>query len=232
MKQISNQVRLLGYWSSMIFTLTGILYGTSMGILVSQYAIPKYVNLEQFLSFVDEKFINLYTYSQLIAFISTLCFMVILCCLHESVEQSNKIFSRMSLYFGLAFVILACINYFVQFTIVRISINDGVAQSLENFVQFNPRSFSFAINMLAWSLFLGLSTLFIGILFKGKGINLALRIAFFATSIFCFIGFIGYILNHQFLLLIFQMGMTLGLTIGSIFLVLVFKKNCSVKVES
>jgi hypothetical protein len=215
----------LGFWSSIVVTLTGILYGTSMGILISNYSIPKFFDLAQFISKVDGKFIDLYSFCQLFAFISTLFFIVILNCIHESVEHYNKIFTRLSIYFGLAFSILASLNYFVQFSIVRISINDGITQNLDNFVQFNPRSFTFAINMLGWSLFLGLSTLFLGIIFKGKGMNLAIRSSLYATSIFCLIGFIGFILDIKFFLLIFQVGMSLGLTLSSIFIALAFRKS-------
>lgn len=227
----NKNVFFLGYWGSIIFTFTGILYGLSMGILLSKYTIPKYSNLELFLSLVDEKFINLYTFSQLFAFMSTLFFMIVLCSIHESVQPTNKIYSLISICFGLAFTILASLNYFIQFSIVRLSLNDGIIQNLESFVQFNPRSLSNAMNILAWSLFLGLSTLFLGIIFKGKGINLAIRMSLFITSLFCFIGFIGFIFDLPFFMFIFQMGMTLGLTIGSIFISIVFRKSKNKKMN-
>jgi hypothetical protein len=220
-----NSVSLLGYWSSILFASTGILYGLSMGILLSNYKIPKYSNFEQFLSLIDKKFINLYTFSQLFAFISTLLFMVVLCSIHASSQPSNRIYSIFSICFGLAFTILASLNYFIQFSIVRLSLNDGITQNLESFVQFNPRSFSNAINMLGWSLFLGLSTLFLGIMFKGKGLAMAIRISLYVTSLFCFIGFVGFIFENQYLLFIFQVGMTLGLTIGFIFIALAFRRS-------
>ncbi|MEH7344494.1 hypothetical protein V7122_11545 [Bacillus sp. JJ1532] len=79
--------------------------------------------------------------------------------------------------------------------------------------------------MLGWSLFLGLSTLFLGMIFKGKGIHLGIRVSFYLTSLFCMIGFVGFIFDSQFLLLIFQLGMTIGLTIGAILLAFAFKRS-------
>lgn len=215
----------LGFWSSVIFALTGILYGASMGILLSKYSIPEYINLEQFISSIDEEFIDLYAFCQLFACASTVFFIIMLCTIHEWIEQRDKIFSKLSICFGMGFAILACLNYTIQFSIVRLSLKEGITQNLESFVQFNPRSFSSATNMLGWGLFLGLSTLFLAMLFKGKGINLGIRVSFYLTSLFCFIGFIGFTFDNQFFLLIFQMGMTIGLTIGAILLAFAFNRS-------
>lgn len=107
-----------------------------------------------------------------------------------------------------------------------------MTQNLENLVQFNPRSLAFAINMLGWSLFLGLSMLFLGIIFKGKGLNFLIRLSLYTTCVFCFIGFIGFIIDHQYFLLVFQVGMTLGLTVSSIFIALAFRKSKINKIYS
>lgn len=212
----------LGFWSAFLFTLTGILYGVSMGLLLSNYSIPDYVELEQFLRAVPKEFMDFYSFSQFFAFLSTLFYIILLCCIHDSVEEKRKIYSRLSLLFGLAFVLLACINYFLQFSIVRLSLNEGITANLEPFVQLNPRSFAFAINMLGWSLFLGLSTFFIGMVYKSKAV---IRWTFFLTSGFCILGFIGFIVDHQWLMLIFQIGMTVGLTIGGAMISVFFYKE-------
>ncbi|MBB6451678.1 hypothetical protein HNQ94_000099 [Salirhabdus euzebyi] len=215
----------LGYWGAVLFTITGILYGVSMGVLLSKYPIPKYIDLEQYLMEVDNKFIDLYSFSQGFAFVSTLLFVFFLCTVHLCVQQTKKFISLLSICFGSAFMILACINYFVQFSIVRQSIHLGVTQNLENLVQFNPNSLMNAINMLAWTLFLGLTCLLLGFLFKGVGIKLYTNLSFFVTSLFCLIGFFGFVFNEQFLLLIFQLGMTAGLTVSAIFVAIVFYKR-------
>ncbi|MFT4415478.1 hypothetical protein ACLM5H_16585 [Fredinandcohnia humi] len=222
---VSNHINKLGYWSSIIFTFTGILYAVSMGVLLSKYTIPNYVNLEQYLLAVDKRFIDFYSFSQVFAFLSSLLFIVIVCTIHECVDHSSKIFSRVSICFGIGFMLLSCINYFVQFSIVRLTISNGSTQNLENFIQFNPKSFMFAINMLGWSLFLGLSCLFLGIIFKGKGINLGIRVSMYSTGMFCLIGFVGFVLDNKFFLFIFQIGMTIGLTTSAILLSIVFKKR-------
>lgn len=214
-----------GYWSSVFFALTGVLYGVSMGILLSLYAVPEYRNIEQFVGEADKQFMDLYAFGQLFAFVSAILFIVVLCSVHECVKPVYRIFSRLSLCFGLAFALLACLNYYIQFSIVRLSLNDGVTRNLENLVQFNPRSFAFALNMLGWSLFLGLSALFLGLLFKGKGIHRAIRLSFYATSFCCLLGFAGSVIDSSFLMLIFQMGMTAGLTVGAVVLAVAFKRS-------
>ena len=79
----------------------------------------------------------------------------------------NKKVVRISLLFGLAFAILSSIHYFEQLTAVRINIGSGQINGLEHFVQANPYSVMSSINMLGWTVFLGLSSFFIFPVFKG-----------------------------------------------------------------
>lgn len=189
-----------------------------MGVLLSNYTIPVYSNLQGFLDKVESHFINFYSFSQFFAFISSLVYIVLLCTIYEVVSERQKLYARLSICFGLLFTLLACINYFIQFSIVRISINKGKIEGLDAFVQFNPLSFSSAINMLGWSLFLGISISFLAVLFQGKGLPRVIRLFFYFTGVCCLSGFVGYVFNLPVLLFIFQMGMTLGLTVGAILL--------------
>jgi MFS family permease len=219
-----NHIYIIAFWSSTIFALTGVLYGISMGVLLSNYSIPDYTNLKEFLEQVDRNFINFYSFSQLFAFISSLIFIVLLCTIYETTNDRCKVYARLSISFGLLFTLLACINYFIQFSIVRLSVNSGKIANLDAFVQFNPLSFASAINMLGWSLFLGLSVFFLAILFQGNRLSLAIRMSFYLTSVCCLCGFVGFVFDFPVLLFIFQMGMTLGLTIGAILLAIFFRK--------
>lgn len=220
-----GSINKVGFWGAILFAITGLLYGGSMGYLMGNYSIPEYIHAEQFLNSIDAKFIDLYSLSQGIAFISTFFFIVVLCSVYQCVHPTKKITSLLSICFGCAFMILASLNYFVQFTIVRQSIHQGALENIESIVQFNPNSLMNAVNMLAWTLFLGLTCFLIGILIKGEGVSLLTRLSFLATSFFCFIGLVGFVFDQDFLQLIFQFGMTAGLTVGSISISFLFKGN-------
>jgi hypothetical protein len=59
---------------------------------------------------------------------------------------------------------------FRQITAVRLNVVAGRVEGLEHFVQANPYSILSAINMLGWSVFLGLASLFVGPVFSSEGL--------------------------------------------------------------
>ena len=97
-------------------------------------------------------------------------------------SENNKVLLRAGLIFGAAFAILSCIHYFVQLSSVRINILDKKTSGLEHFIQANPYSVLTAIDMLGWTLFLGLSSLFIAPTFVGNKLNKIIRIALLRTE--------------------------------------------------
>ena len=101
--------------------------------------------------------------------------------------------TRLSLLFALAFAVLSCIHYFVQLSAVRLNIASDQTNGLELYLQANPYSIMTAIDMLGWTLFFGLSSLFIFPVFEGSKLNLMLRYAFFINGISCLLGAVGYI---------------------------------------
>ena len=69
-------------------------------------------------------------------------------------------FTRIALSLGIGFAVLAGLFYFVQITAVRWSVQLGETTGLEQIIQANPLSALAAMNMLGWTLFLGLASLF------------------------------------------------------------------------
>lgn len=110
---------------------------------------------------------------------------------------------RISLIFALAFATLSCINYFIQLTVVRLSIEAGQTDGLQQFVQANPLSVMTAITMLGWTFFLGLSSFFLFPVFNGTRLIKILRYTFLFNGISCVLAGIGYALKVDFLTFFF-----------------------------
>lgn len=95
---------------------------------------------------------------------------------------------------ALAFMALAagmtCAIHFVQLTVVRrIDLTTTPGLSVIFFTQW-PSVF-FALDLLAWDLFLGLSLLFAAPVFKGDGLQAAVRMALILAGTLCVGGILG-----------------------------------------
>jgi len=120
-------------------------------------------------------------------------FVVLLNSFYEVVPDGKKVLVRLGIFFGLAFAILSSLHYFVQLSSVRMNILKGTTDGLEHFIQANPYSISTSIDMLGWTLFLGISSAFMAPAFVGGKIQLTIRYAFMANAVSCLMAGIGYL---------------------------------------
>jgi hypothetical protein len=107
------------------------------------------------------------------------------------------------------FAALTAISYFVQLSAVRLAIQKNAIEGLEQVVQANPISAVAAINVLGWSLFLGLASLFMAPVFTGRGLQRFISICLWINGAMCLLGGVGYVLDNTalvFLTLNFGMG--------------------------
>ena len=122
---------------------------------------------------------------------------------YEYATDNKKVLVRISLLFATAFAILSSLHYFVQLSAVRLNIMHGQTNGLEHFIQANPNSIMTSIDMLGWTLFLGLSSFFISPVFKGDRLNTVIRYAFIFNGISCVLAGIGFVFQIDILTFIF-----------------------------
>jgi hypothetical protein len=143
----------------------------------------------------------------------------------ELAGGTRKLLARIGLAFATIFAALTGTNYFVQLTAVRLAIQKDAVGGLEQIVQANPISAVAAVNVLGWSLFFGLASLFAAPLFTGRGLPRFVRICLGLNGIMCLLGGLGYMLDNAalvFVTLNFGMGgAVLGFSIG---LALLFRR--------
>jgi hypothetical protein len=158
-------------------------------------------------------------------------YIVLLAIIQEYAAADKKILTRIGSYFGIVFAALIGINYFVQISAVRLNVLNGRTQGLEQFVQSNPTSGVAAISMLGWTLFLGLSSLFIAPVFSGGRLVRIIRYSFLANGIICLIGGVGYVFDLVLIVfLCMDLGMGAALLMATISLSILFRRMDKVPV--
>lgn len=171
----------IGIWASYIIIVTFIIYIICfVGILLTS---PLFVwtNLNDYIGYVQNNNMFLAEFAKFTMMVMGFCYVILINALHEFASIERKIFSRISLSFGTAFMIAISIHYFVQISGVRLSLADGNINGLEHFVQANPHSIISSINMLGWTILLGISSFFMVAVFDIK--HKLLRISFLASGI-------------------------------------------------
>ena len=84
------------------------------------------------------------------------------------------------------------INYFIQLTAVRLQIASGQYAGLIQIVMSYPISAAAAVNMLGWTVFSGLGSLFISFSLGSEKREKACRWSFFINGVVMLVGCIGY----------------------------------------
>jgi len=145
---------------------------------------------------------------------------------YEYAAESKRVLVRISLIFALAFAVLSSLNYFVQLTSVRLNIIHENFTGIEHFTQSNPNSLMTASVMLGWTLFLGLSSLFIFPVFKvGKPARI-LRFAFLFNGFSCVMAGVGYVFQVDALTFLFtNLGTGGALMVISIASIRLFRRS-------
>jgi hypothetical protein len=198
----------LGFWSASLCVVAFVVF------MVCFVAIPfvnpmfSWTNLSDYVVYENGHNQFLKYLAQFAMLLFGALYVILLASIQELAHDDKKILTRIASYFGIGFAALIGINYFVQISAVRLNVLNGRTQGLDQFIQSNPTSGIAAVNMLGWTLFLGLSSLFVAPVFSGGRLERIIRYAFLANGIICLIGGIGYIFD---LVLIVYLCMDLGM---------------------
>jgi hypothetical protein len=214
----------IGFWSAVLLVILTIGYTIGMGALFTVMPAEYLMDIRDFAAKISGVYKNFFSLCQATAFLIGPVYMVLLCCINESTPNEKKILSRIAINFGIIFTVLICMSYYIQFTTVRQSILIGQLEGLEQFTSFNPRSATNAINLLGWTLFLGLSSLFIAPTFSNSKLENVIKWSFIINGIVCVLGAIAFVFEISWYLMLSTLIMTVTFTIASISLCLFFKR--------
>ncbi len=163
MNPISQKI---GYWSALLSAISLILFMLSfIGVILSP-PLFLWTDLPAFIQYTTENNSIFPILARVCSLALAPLFLILFNALYDYAPADKKILARISLHCILASAVLIGLHYFVQLTAVPHSLANNQTTGIEQFIQANPDSPILAINMLGWTLFLGLASLFIAPFFS------------------------------------------------------------------
>ena len=214
-----------GYISSVIGIATFVLYTFCFIAILVVNPIFIWTNFENYIMSVQTTNQIFKHIAMFLMIVYGVCFLIQVCSISEFAVKAKKYFAKLAELFGIGFLTLISINYFVQLTTVRMQVYTGQTDGLEQFIQANPVSGMAAINMLGWTIFFGLSCLFAGLALGNTKIEKVIKYAFLSNGVMMFLGLIGYLFDISVVVfLCMNLGMGSAILIATIPLCYLFKK--------
>lgn len=214
---VSQLTAQLGFWAASFGVLLVIGFTICFVTLVSVDPIFMWTDLDDYLKYTYENPSPLPDIARLLMLLVGGVFVVLFHCIVEYAKPEKKILARIGLSFGLGFAVLTGAHYFIQISAVRLSLMKGELAGIEQVLQANPYSAISAMNMLGWTLFLGLASLFVAPVFAGSRWARVARCAFLFNGVNCLLGGAGYLIEN-FILLLVTMNLGLG---GAMLLIMI-----------
>lgn len=193
----------LGIWSAILCLASFIVWIISFtGIAISS-PLFYWTNLEDYIDYVNtnNQFFQYLAKSFMIIF--SLAYMILIFVFHEFTLAQRQILSKIAIAFSIMFALVTAVHYFVQVSAVRFAISEIDYSGLEHFIQAKPTSVLSSVNMLGWTLFLGLSSLFIYLGLKPKSLTKGIRLGLLVNAISCILAGFGYLLQIDLITFVF-----------------------------
>lgn len=203
-----------GLWSAVICLTAFIIWIVSFTGIAIQSPLFYWTNIKDYIVYINNNSQSFQYLAKSFMIIFSLAYMILTIVFYEFTTVERKILSKIAIVFSIMFALVSSIHYFVQISSVRFAIAVNEYSGLEHFLQSNPTSFLSSVNMLGWTLFLGLSTLFTYLALIPKSETKGLRIGLLINVISCLFGGIGYLFQIDLLTFAFMnLGIGLGFTI-------------------
>ena len=219
----------LGFWSAVLCAALFVIFTICfVGILLTS---PPFLwtTYRDYIDYVNQNNQSFAHLARLSMLLFGPLFIVLLNAIHEHTPSDKKILTRISIAFGLGFAVLSGLFYFVQITAVRLNLLHNQPGELLQFVQANPYGALLAVNMLGYTLYFGLASLFAAPVFENGRLEKVIRIAFILNGIFCLTGGIAYALGLTVLLFMtINLGMGAAVMVAMIALAVWFKRMAQI----
>ena len=173
----------IGRWSALAIFVIGVVYVlTGAAGLVLTRDVARRDPLQQ----VDPYLATL----ELLIILAAIFMVVMMGAVHAYAPREAKTYSLVALGFMLLMAVVTISVHFVQLTVVR-RIEFAGAPPLSRIFFTEWPSVMFALDLLAWDLFLGLSLLCAAQVFKGAGLLVPVRVSMILSGVLCLAGLIG-----------------------------------------
>jgi hypothetical protein len=192
----------VGFVSAMCLFVVGCIYMIVVAFGVRQVGLSKPI-LDPTLAVME-----------FLTVVSALLFLVLMVVIYESTSAERKVFGGMALTFAVLMTGLTCAVHFVSLTSGRQS----------GFFVLQWPSTLYAVELLAWDFFLGLSLMSATFVFRGSQHHTAIQWALGISGALALIGVVGPITGNMPLQRIGIVGYGIGLPIAALMLALFFRR--------
>ena len=125
-----------------------------------------------------------------------LVYVILITVVHSIAINQKKIFSQIGLSFSIIASVILLVDYFIQFSVIPVSLLKGQTESISLLTQYNPHGVFIVLEELGY-LMMSLSFLFISLIFSKKNrLETAVRWVFLAGSILTIISLILIIIGY------------------------------------
>ncbi len=185
----------MGFWSAVLATLCSVGYGVAL-IVTMIGSTPAATDTPSGWGGIGA-FVASFQPIEMLSLIPSLflapAFIVLMVSLHYYAAPEHKVWSHMGIAFALIYAVMACINYIMQLTAVRLSILNKETDGLAMFVMGNPHS-------LFWVLassyaFMNLAMLFAAPIFEGGKLEHWIRWLFLANGVSVVFTIVGVVID-------------------------------------
>jgi uncharacterized Tic20 family protein len=216
----------IGKWAALFSLISILMWFISFGMIAAGGPLFYWSSAEAYYEFVGNHTQFWQNLAKAFMLVFSIGFFVMHFALYEIRRTERSLAGGLGLTFLAMFALLSSLHYFVQVSSVLLSIRQGSTAGLEHFLQANPASFSLAVNMLGWTIMLGLGSFFIALMFESTGREKWFRIFHFINSFFCLTGLIGFLFQIDALtFLSMNAGVGGCITVLSVLGLLYFRKT-------
>jgi hypothetical protein len=164
---MNRKAALTGYYSSVLLAiLTLITFGLAMAAIPNSGAFCRagcfeYPYLDTLSEYPGD---YLWMFPAIMLMFT---FMISILAIHASASDEKKIFSHISLAFALVSTILLSVCYYIQITVVPVSLMNGETAGITLLTQYNPHGVFIAVEELGY-IMMSFSFIFLAPVFNGK----------------------------------------------------------------
>ncbi|SNY43150.1 hypothetical protein SAMN06297280_0540 [Arsukibacterium tuosuense] len=198
-----SPVNRVGYLSSIGLFVVGVAYVVVIAFGISQAGFDQPI-VDPTLSVMEA-----------LTLLSAPLVVAVMAAIYETATRDRRVFGVMALVFAGVMAGLTSAVHFLALTAGRQT----------DFTVLEWPSTLYAVELLAWDIFLGLSLLCAALVFVGSGVRAFARISLFAAGILSVLGAIGPIVGDMALQRIGILGYGVGLPIAALVLSQFFRQN-------
>lgn len=190
-----------GFLAASGLVIIGIVYGVVLAFGIAQAGFDRPI------------FDPVLWIMEMLTALSALLIVILLAAICACAEPDRRVFGMIALSFGIVFAGLTTAVHFVALTAGRQT----------GFIALEWPSMLYAVELLAWDVFLGLALLFAASVFNGNGRRAAIRWMLSITGALCLGGAVGPLLNNMVVQRIGILGYGVLLPITCVLLALFFR---------